>query len=58
MPAQGKAGLSFEDQQGLVLVLLAIAVEEPQLLIAMRRVVGGVKIQHDPLGRLPPRANE
>ncbi len=57
MPAQGKAGLSFEYQQRFVLVLLAITVEERQLLVAVRGIIGGIDVEHDPL-RPPPRLEE
>ena len=43
--------VAAEDVQRQVAVALVVAVEEAAELVAVDRVVGGVEVEHDPLGR-------
>lgn len=50
--------LPAEDIQRQETILVVETVEEPPLLLAMYRIAGGVKVQHDLLGRLLERGDE
>jgi hypothetical protein len=39
-----------EDVQGQVAVAVEVPMKEPPLLVTVQRIVGGIHIQHDPLG--------
>jgi len=45
--AQQASGVTLENQHGMVHVLVVGAVEETELLLAVRRIVGGIDIQQN-----------
>jgi hypothetical protein len=47
-----------EDVQRQIAVTVVIAVEEPALLVAMQRVVGGIEVENDLLRRHPVRLEQ
>ncbi len=47
-----------EDIERQVAVAVVIAVEEAAFLVAVQRIVGGIQVEHDLLGRLPMRLHE
>ena len=47
-----------EDIERQVAVTVVVAVEEPALLVAVQRIVGGVEVENDLLGRLAIRVQE
>jgi hypothetical protein len=50
--------VAAEDVQGQEAVVVVVAVEEPPLLVAVNRRVGGVEVQHQALGGLLERGDE
>ena len=50
--------VAAEDVERQVAVAAIVAVEEPPLLVAVQRVVGGIEVEHDLLGRRGVRVEE
>ena len=51
--SQQTTGVTLEDQQGVIHVLVIATVEETELLLTVRWIVGGIDIEQD----LSPLAN-
>jgi len=51
--SQQTTGVTLEDQQGMIHVLVIATVEETELLLTVRWIVGGIDIEQD----LSPLAN-
>ena len=54
----GQQMAAAEDVERQVAVAVVIAVEEPALLLAVHRIVGGIEIEDDPLRRGSVRLQE
>jgi len=50
--------IAAEDVERQVAIAIVIAVEETALLVAVQRIVGGIQIENDLLGRFPERFQE